>query len=222
MSFATTYWSVLKSAREHPERAAREVVGRYQRPIFDFLRGRGCSPEDAEDLAQEVLTDVCRVEFLDTADRSKGRFRSLVLAVVRHKLSSHLRKRFAKKRGGGAHWVSLEESGTGGSLQEVLTAAGHESDEEFDRTWILNIVWTAGERLQVESPKLGAAFAFFYEEELSSDEIGERMELSQEEVGRLLSEARRRIRRHVRRAIEEYVTNHEEFNREIAELLKQL
>lgn len=223
MSFVTTHWFLLEHAHKDPDRAFREIVRRYQRPIFDFLRGRGCSPEDAEDLAQEVLTSICRKEFLEAIDQKKGKFRSLVLAVTSHKLASHLRKRFAQKRGGNAAWISIEETvGDQLPMEEVIAASREQTDEEFDRAWILNLVWDAGEKLQTENPKMGAVFLFFYEGSLSHEEISERLEMDRVEVGKLLTEARRRIRRYVRNSIQQYVRDQEEFNEEVALLLKKL
>ena len=60
------------------------------------------SSDEAEDLAQEVFLRLFKDGVLEQADRSKGRFRHLVLAVTKNVVGNHLTYIRAKKRGGDA------------------------------------------------------------------------------------------------------------------------
>lgn len=223
MPFETTVWNVLESARANSEFAAQEIVRRYRTPILEFLRGKGLSEPDAEDVSQEALADICRAGFLSAADKSKGRFRSLLLSVVRHKLASHQRREFALKRGGDASIVSIDDHvPDGASLAEALTSRTEPPDAEFDRLWVLSILRQAVDRLKTESPRLAEVFTQFYENQLSYRDIGERAGLSTYTVNNHLHEARTRLKKIVRQSISEYVSSYEEFEEELSQLLKHL
>jgi sigma-70-like protein len=81
MHLPTTVWSTLLKVRRDPARVKDLVVRRYRQPVYEFALQRGLPPEDADDVAQEVFLRVCREEFLEKADRTRGRFRTLLLAV---------------------------------------------------------------------------------------------------------------------------------------------
>jgi DNA-directed RNA polymerase specialized sigma24 family protein len=83
---------------QRPERARAEVFTRYRTPVFNFLRNRGLSEHDAEDVAQDVFLRVCREDFLKKLDRNRGKFRSLLLAVTRHVMLNERASRHRKER----------------------------------------------------------------------------------------------------------------------------
>jgi hypothetical protein len=60
--------------------ALAELCARYWRPLYAFVRRRGRSPEDAQDLVQGFFEHLIRNRGLATVDRTKGRFRSFLLA----------------------------------------------------------------------------------------------------------------------------------------------
>src|SRR6516162_10263343 len=82
--FDSTRWSVVLEAaqsRAHggPEALAR-LCARYWQPLYGFARRRGHGPEDAQDLVQGFFAHLIERRALRRADRSKGRFRSFLLA----------------------------------------------------------------------------------------------------------------------------------------------
>ena len=52
--FRTTLWTRLGDAAAGGKTALNDFARRYRPPLIAFLRGRGHSPADAEDVAQEV------------------------------------------------------------------------------------------------------------------------------------------------------------------------
>ena len=62
--FATTHWSVVLAAGEEntPESAAalEQLCGTYWFPLYAYVRRRGYSPEDAQDLTQQFSRDFLR------------------------------------------------------------------------------------------------------------------------------------------------------------------
>jgi len=111
--FPTTHWSVVLRAGQ-PESgiaqaALEELCRGYWYPIYSFLRRRGCSPEDAQDLTQEFFSRLLANRGLASVDPAKGRFRSFLLVSLKNLLANEWNRAQAQKRGGGATLFSLDE-----------------------------------------------------------------------------------------------------------------
>src|SRR5919201_5559275 len=102
--FLTTQWSVVHRAGQTTtaeSRAALAVLcGQYWYPLYAFIRRQGCGVEEAQDLTQEFFTRVLEKHYLQDADPARGRFRSFLLASVRHFMSNERDRARALKRGG--------------------------------------------------------------------------------------------------------------------------
>jgi RNA polymerase sigma-70 factor (ECF subfamily) len=223
MAFESTFWTRIERAREDPV-ALEEIVRRYRAPILEYLRRRGLADADAEDLAQEVFVQVCRPEFLRRADRTRGRFRTLLLTVTRHALITHRRRDAAQKRGGGSAPVSLEQGGPEGrSLEDLLEDP--RTDAEFDRLWVAHVMRQALDRVRSEErpdgPPYGRALALFLEGQ-KYREIAAHLAASEQDVANWIHQARLRVKRFAREAIEEYVSSPGELREELHELLGHL
>src|SRR6185503_5583456 len=99
-------------------------------------------PNDAEDLAQEVFLRLLQDKVLSKADPSRGRFRSLLLAVTRHVMGNYREREAAQKRGSG-HVHALGD----------LDFSRQEPDDHFDREWVSHLVEVALARLAREHPE---------------------------------------------------------------------
>src|SRR6266853_2189172 len=103
--FVTTRWSLILSAAHFgsEEQGARDALAElcrtYWRPIFSFVRGRGYSIEDAQDLTQDFFVAILKNEWLHNADRNRGRFRSLLLKSLQNFLINAAEKTHTRKRG---------------------------------------------------------------------------------------------------------------------------
>ena len=90
-SFTATHWSVALAAGDpaSPEaRPALETLCRtYWYPVYAFLRQRGRCPEGAQDLVQGFFLHLLRREILQNVQQHRGRFRSFLLAALKHFLS---------------------------------------------------------------------------------------------------------------------------------------
>src|SRR5205809_4396962 len=107
--FRTTHWSVVLQAGESDPGAARAALEtlcqEYWYPIYCFVRRRGYSPEDAQDLTQEFFSRLLTSNSLVSVDRRKGKFRSFLLASMNHLLAKEWDRTQRQKRGGGcAHF----------------------------------------------------------------------------------------------------------------------
>src|SRR3974390_2304541 len=76
--FVTTHWSVVLTAGRSDTtraRAALENLCRtYWPPLYAYVRRRGYSPEDAEDLTQGFFTRLLELNSLTEGRREKGKF----------------------------------------------------------------------------------------------------------------------------------------------------
>src|ERR1700719_3949598 len=98
--FDKTRWSVVLAAVQSrapgAHQALAELCARYWRPLYAFARRRGRSPEQAEDLVQGFFEHLIGSRGLATVDRSKGRFRSFLLASFQNFISTETRRERAE------------------------------------------------------------------------------------------------------------------------------
>ncbi|MBN1555829.1 MAG: sigma-70 family RNA polymerase sigma factor [Phycisphaerae bacterium] len=162
--FAATRWSVVLAAGGETDatdtrRALEELMRAYWFPLYVFLRRRGESAQQAEDLVQGFLTRMLEKRDLSAVDRAKGKFRSFLLASLKHYLANEYDKARAKKRGGGVEVVALD------SLQAEARYAVEPSDDMtperlFDRRWALEVLEQVLRRLEEEYADSGKARLF--------------------------------------------------------------
>ena len=111
--FRTTHWSVVLEAREGATagapRALELLCRSYWYPLYAFVRRRGVSVADAQDLTQEFFARLLQRDFLRNVAREKGKFRTFLLSSLNNFLVSEWHRGQAAKRGGGGHnFVSWE------------------------------------------------------------------------------------------------------------------
>ncbi len=150
--FATTQWSVVLGARcGAPE--VREALARlcqtYWPPLFAFLRRQGYSAHDAEDLVQGFFERLLAEDFLRDVAREKGRFRSFLLAALRHHVANVHRHERTQRRGGSFPHVALDHPGVLDRCEAAL-ATGCAPELVFDRVWAETVLAQAASRLREE------------------------------------------------------------------------
>ena len=101
--YHTTRWSaVLLSAQSRApgsQAALAELCRIYWYPIYSFIRRRGASPEDAQDLIQGFFLHLLAHKALSQVSPLKGKFRSFLLASLQNDLSDEAdRARCLQKR----------------------------------------------------------------------------------------------------------------------------
>src|SRR5271165_3003218 len=109
--FATTQWTMVLSAGRSDSTSARNALAQlcqtYWYPLYAYVRRRGESPADAEDLTQGFFARLLELNSLADVRREKGKFRSFLLASLNHYLSDEWDRQRAQKRGKG-QVISLE------------------------------------------------------------------------------------------------------------------
>lgn len=162
-AFTTTHWSVVISAsRPEPERdeeALEKLCRGYWYPIYVFLRRIGWTAHDAEDLTQAFFERVLQKDYLRAVDRSKGKFRCFLLAMLRHFLANHRRDARAQKRGGGFQFVCLDD-GAADEIDLCPASGGATAEQSFDRQWAMTLLEQVIARLREEYHDTGKAVLF--------------------------------------------------------------
>lgn len=93
MNSPDTRLSLIARVRDpRDDHAWREFVTLYTPIIFGFLRKRGLSQADAEDVTQEAFRSLSQALPTFDLDKSIGTFRNWLFTVTRSKLNTHLTK----------------------------------------------------------------------------------------------------------------------------------
>jgi len=141
--FPTTEWTrVIEPAVG--QNIQNELVRRYWKPIYCFLRHKGCSNEEAKDLTQGFFTEIILDSNLfKNIDRSKGKFRSLLLMALNHYVIDVVRHDKRLKRHPGV-LVSLED--------DLFISAESLANPEaaFDYAWATEVLNETLAKLKAE------------------------------------------------------------------------
>jgi RNA polymerase sigma factor (sigma-70 family) len=149
--FATTQWSVVLAAGGDTSRAApalAKLCSGYWYPIYAFIRRQGRNAHDAQDLTQGFFAELIERESLAGVVKDRGRFRTWLLAVLKHFLANEWHRTQRKKRGGGAVIVSLDDEAERRFLAEPIDPST--AEKLFDRSWALTLVDRALSQLENE------------------------------------------------------------------------
>jgi DNA-directed RNA polymerase specialized sigma24 family protein len=142
-TFATTHWTAVIAAgrRTTPqsEKALAELCGHYWYPLYAYVRRRGYSREDAEDLTQGFFARFLERNYLDGVSSEKGRFRAFLLASLKNFLANEWDKGRRQKRGGTVPRLSLDWQDA--DTRYKIDPPDHLSpDRIYDREWALALL----------------------------------------------------------------------------------
>src|SRR3984957_3034185 len=150
--FPTTRWTLVLAAGDPHRKEARsalvDLCENYWYPLYAYLRRRGYSADEAQDLTQEFFVRVLEGRYLDRADPEKGRFRAFILTSLKFFVADEENRQRARKRGGGA-LVTLEFSS---GEERYPRGPAHDGTPEriFERRWALALLDRVVERLRNE------------------------------------------------------------------------
>jgi RNA polymerase sigma factor (sigma-70 family) len=161
--FCTTHWSLVLRARDSAgpgaEDALEDLCRGYWYPLYAFIRRSGYGVHDAQDLVQGFLTQFLERRHLDAVAPERGRFRSYLLAVLKHFLSDRRKWLGASKRGGGHEVLSIDEAAAESRLG-IEPSDCVSPDLLFERHWGLSVLERVQERLQARYRERGRLEVF--------------------------------------------------------------
>jgi RNA polymerase sigma factor (sigma-70 family) len=228
--FETTRWSVVlaagaESSSPGVQEALATLCETYWYPLYAFLRSRGYSAEDAQDLTQAFFARLLEKQTIRHADPARGRFRSFLLASLKNFAANEHDRDIARKRGGDLPILSLEvETAEGRFQMEVPT--DETPERVFDRRWAMTLLDRVMSRLNAETPRSGKpsqfdrlkAYLTGDQPQLSYAETASELGTSEGAVKVAVHRLRRRFRDLVRDEIAHTVSSPEEIEDELRHL----
>jgi RNA polymerase sigma-70 factor (ECF subfamily) len=225
--FDVTRWSIVLAARGD-EPAAREAMeylcANYWYPLYAFVRRQRHDPHDAHDLTQAFFARLLEKGWLDRVAREKGKFRSFLLAAMKHFLANERDRDRALKRGGGRALISLDAQ-TAESRYAVETVDGLTPEKIFERRWALQLLEQVLNRLRAEFVAGGKTDLFdqlkstLSGQEATWGEIANRLAMTEGAVKVAAHRLRRRYRELIREEIAQTVGNERDVDEELRDLM---
>lgn len=222
-TFVTTRWSLILSGggSENKEQettaALAELCRIYWRPIFAFICRRGYSTQDAEDLTQDFFVIILEGDWLQNADPSRGRFRSLLLKSLKNFLNDAADKVHARKRGGDVSFISWDAwvSEVPSQLMSTQRLDSLPPERLFDVRWAATVVERALRRLREECDRqerrrffdVLSVYLTVEREDVSCASLATTLGIAQSTVKKLLYRMRQRYRWLLRDEVAQTVEN---------------
>jgi len=225
---------VLLSAQSQApgsQAALAELCRIYWYPIYSFVRRRGSSPEDAQDLTQGFFLHLLDHKALRQVSPVKGKFRSFLLASLQNYLFDETDRARCLKRGGNLEFVPLEMRFAKDRYQlaplDFLTA-----DKVFDARWAMILMDEAMDRLRKEYSGQGKIYMFetlkpFIDPinskaALSYAEVADMLQVPVGSVKKLIFRLRKRYASLLREEVARTVSDSGEVDEEIHSLCEAL
>jgi RNA polymerase sigma factor (sigma-70 family) len=226
--FDTTRWTIVLAAKDWTSPEARQALEAlckvYWPPLYAFIRRRGKSPEEAEDLTQGFFTRLLEPDFLKNVDRSRGKFRAFLLASCKYYLANERERASAIKRGGSKLVISIDRAMAEGQYQLELSDESP-PDATFDRHWARTLLDTTLQQIQSEFESAGQGERY---QELKPTlvrdsntpyaQVAERLGISEDAVKVAAHRLRGKFREALRARIAATVGSAEEVDDEIRDL----
>ncbi len=231
--FHTTHWSLVRVAGERgspqADAALEKLCRAYWYPIYAYIRRRGYSQHDAQDLAQAFFARLLEKNYPGQADPRKGKFRSFLLLTLNHFLSDEWGRTSTQKRGGGHTTISLDaqQAEERYRLEPVEEAT---PENIFERRWAQAMLEQAVHRLREEYVASGKTRIFdvlrcFQPGEqatLSYAEAATQLGVTEGAVKTLIHRLRERHQQLVREEVAHTVTTPVEVDEELRHLITVL
>jgi RNA polymerase sigma factor (sigma-70 family) len=161
-TFDTTHWSVIAACTPangaEADTALNQLCRDYWPPLYSFVRRRGFSPADAQDLVQGFFGYFLERKAYAQADPNKGKFRSFLLASLKNYMADVWDRDHAMKRGGKHEFVLLDAElhAVEGHCENHSQGALLNEEQEYELQWAAALVSRAIDRLEAqfrEGPK---------------------------------------------------------------------
>ena len=234
-AFLTTRWSVIDKIAENgdtPDQALiNELLKKYWKPVYCFLRRKGYDNERAKDLTQGFFEEVVlSKELIRRADQSRGRFRTFLLAALEQYLARAYRKQTARKRIPKDKIFQLEQIDQA-ELAEPLSQFS--AEQSFNYAWITELLDNLLVEVEVRCHSQGKSLHWqvFHDRVLqpiienkrapSLTEICRKYNIEdQRKASNMIITVNRRFRSALKRHLRRSVTRDGEVEEELRELLQ--
>jgi DNA-directed RNA polymerase specialized sigma24 family protein len=121
----------------------------YWRPIYAVIRRHGYRSDEAQDLTQGFFATMLEKNYLGEADRGRGRFRTFLLAAVKHFLANEWDRAHALKRGGHQYALPIDMSEVEAWYMPEAVEQ-HTPETVFERCWAISLLQHVMAKLKAE------------------------------------------------------------------------
>ena len=210
--------------------ALAELCETYWRPLYSFVRSRGYTVHDAQDLTQSFFAYLIEHKIYARVNRQKGRFRSFLLASLKNFLADASDRERTLKRGGGQDFLPLHEDQIKEAESLFQSHTGTE-DQIFDRSWAEALVAVGLEQVWADykeesKEKLFNELRIFLtrgaEPPPTYAELAARLDVGESTLRSHVTRLRARYREALRAEVRRTVDTEAEVNEELRELLHVL
>ena len=220
---------MIRSARAKGEPGSAEALAglceAYWYTLYVFVRRMGRDPEDARDLTQGYFLRLMEKDYLDDVREEAGKFRSFLLASLKHYMANVRRDAAAIKRGGGQQVMSLDLD-TAEDRYRLEPIDDQTPDRAYERRWAMAVIERAQARLRDEFEAAGKSRHYaLLGAHLSGAgrpyvEIAEELETSEAAVKMSVSRIRRQFGKTLRDEIADTIDDPGEIDAEVKYLLR--
>ena len=231
--FAPTRWSLVMDARSSDqgisERAMAELCQSYWFPLYGFVRARGHSPENAEDLTQGFFEQVLRLDTFSRADEGKGKLRTFLLGALKKYLSNEHARENAAKRGGGVSAISLDLDWAENQIKLEPADPAADPNIQFERRWAMTLIKTSLDVLAEDYRARGAEEKFkilepflLWNSDDDYQDVADALDVSLGAAKVAIHRIRKRFREITRRELADTLSEGEDIEQELLHIFSAL
>lgn len=140
-AFLTTQWSLIEHIQAGEDRDSVLVgllLQMYWKPVYCYLRRKGCDNEQAKDLTQDFFQEVVlNRDLVGRADVNKGRFRTFLLHALNQYFINKNRDAHARKRIPREKLISLDAMRLPDLPQAV---AESDAEDAYHYAWLSSLL----------------------------------------------------------------------------------
>jgi RNA polymerase sigma-70 factor (ECF subfamily) len=236
-TFQTTHWTAIEKIGPDDdvdnEALLADLFRTYWKPVYYYLRHKGRGNEEAKDLTQGFFHEVILGrKLMQRADRTEGRFRTLLLRALDHYLVSMHRKETARKRIPRDSLVSLDDS----ILDRLPEAVDNlNSEDVFQYTWVCELLDRMLDEVEAECRHRGMAvhWDLFYDRVLHPtmtcteppplEKLCRKYDIdATTKASNMIFAVKRRFQAVARRLLRQSVASEDQIGEEMLELVKFL
>ena len=224
----------MQAGKAEADEAARKALAvfseTYWPPLYTFVRRRGYSPADAQDMVQGFFARLLEKNTLSRADQEKGKLRTFLLGVLQNYLLKQHERMSAMKRGGSQQIVSFDDQII--DAEAAMHATMHLNEvSSYDAAWAASIVARAWKNVRQRFADEGKREWFDALKPFVSggavqvpdqQQVAEQLGISVDNLRVSLSRLRQRYRHALRAEVASTVSDPNEIDSELHYLYKVL
>jgi len=228
--FGTTCWTQIvdskTSCQEKEQLIINDLISRYWKPVYCYLRRKGQDNESAKDLTQGFFQEiVLGRDLIQRADKSKGKFRTFLLTALDRYAINVYEKETAQKRKPKGQLFQLDDI-------DMETVPETTPEESFHYAWLSELLEQVLSEVEQEYISTGKethwkVFSARLLEPITNNskppslpDICKEYDIKTETIAsNMIGTVKRRLRNTLERCLKRFVTSDSDIQEEIEELL---